>query len=138
MIPLHKYPYPYLGQFKFSSGAFILLVDVTTLWVKLTCSKFIWMSMIWKGTRLNKRSNSWKCISEQRPSPGVKRTVCRAQKQVCVKRHIWGRVQKKFCCIEGSKKHVASITLNGRSLEQPGLFLELASWPNWPIDGEEL
>ncbi len=40
MIPLHKYSYPYLGQLKFSSGAFILLVDVTTLRVKVTCGKF--------------------------------------------------------------------------------------------------
>ncbi len=30
MIPLRKYSYPYLGQLKFSSGAFILLVDVTS------------------------------------------------------------------------------------------------------------
>ncbi len=49
-----------------------------------------------RHTRLNKRSNSWKCISEQKPSPEVKRTVCRAQKQVCVNPHIWGRVQKKI------------------------------------------
>ena len=38
--------------------------------------------------------------------------------------------RKKFCFIEGSQKHVVSITFNGRSLKQPGLFLELASWPN--------
>ncbi len=31
MIPLHKYSYPYLGQLEFSSGTFILLVDVTRL-----------------------------------------------------------------------------------------------------------
>ncbi len=45
---------------------------------------------------------------------------------------------KKFCCIEGSQKHVVSVTLDGRCLKQPGLFIELASWPNWPIDGERL
>ncbi len=28
-------------------------------------------------THLNKKSNSWYCISEQKPSPGVKITVCR-------------------------------------------------------------
>ncbi len=49
-----------------------------------------------RHTRLNKRSNGWLCISEQQPSPGVKRTVCRAQKHVCAKPHIWGRVQKKI------------------------------------------
>ncbi len=52
MIPLHKYMYPYLGQLKFSSGAFILLVGVTRLWMKVTCGKFIWMSMIWNGTHV--------------------------------------------------------------------------------------
>ncbi len=76
-------------------------------------------------------------MSEQKPSPEVKITACIAQRQVWVKRHIWGRVQKKIYFIEGSQKHVVSVTLNGRSLKQPGLFLELASWPNWAIDGEE-
>ncbi len=132
MIPLHMLSYPYLWQLKFSSGALVLLVDVTTLWVKLFCGKFSRMSMIWKGTRLNKRSNSWKCISEQKPSPEVKRTACWAQKQVCVKPHIWGRVQKKkVCFIEGSQMHVVSVTLNGKGLKQPGLFLELAKLSNW-------
>ena len=27
-------------------------------------------------------------------------------------------------------------SINGRSLEPPGLFLELAAWPNWAIGGE--
>ncbi len=52
MIPLHKYSNPYLGQLVFSSGAFILLVDVTILQVKLTCGKFNWIGMIWKGTHV--------------------------------------------------------------------------------------
>ncbi len=52
IIPLHKYTYHFLGQFKFSSGAFILLVCVTRLWVKITCGKFNWMGMIWKGTHV--------------------------------------------------------------------------------------
>ncbi len=37
---------------------------------------------------------------------------------------------KKFCFIDGSQKNDVSVTLNGRSLKQPGFFLELASWPN--------
>ncbi len=83
------------------------------------------MDMIWKGTRLNKRCNG---LLEQRPSPDVKKTACIAQRQDCIKPHIWESVKKKqFCCIEGSQKHVASIIHNGRCLEQPGLFLELAS-----------
>ncbi len=52
MIPLHKYSYPYLGQLEFSSGAFLLLVDVTTLQVELNCGKFNWMGMIWNGTHV--------------------------------------------------------------------------------------
>ncbi len=46
--------------------------------------------------------------------------------------------RKKICFIEGSQMHVVSVTLNGRRLKQPGFFLELASWPNWAIDGEGL
>ncbi len=138
MIPLHKYPNTFLGQLKLSSGAFISLVDVTTLWVELTCGKFNWIGMIWKGTCLNKRSNSWKCISEQNPSLEVKQTACRGQKQDWVKAQIRGRVQKTILQhwrVSCSMQHV---TLNGRYLEQPGLFLELSSWPNWEIDGEGL
>ncbi len=52
MIPLHMYSFPYLGQLEFSSGAFILLVDVTALRVKLSCGKFNWLGMIWKGTHV--------------------------------------------------------------------------------------
>ncbi len=46
--------------------------------------------------------------------------------------------RKKICFIEGSQKHVVSVTLNGRSLKQLGFFLELVSWPNWAIDREGL
>ncbi len=52
MIPLHKYSHPYLEQLEFISGAFILLVGVTRLWVELTCGKFNWMGMIWKETHI--------------------------------------------------------------------------------------
>ncbi len=89
MIPLRKYSYPYLGQLKFSSGAFILLVDVTTLREKLTCGKLNSMGMIWKGTHILIKGLT------ADDSPEVKRTACRAQKLFCVKPHIWGRVQKK-------------------------------------------
>ncbi len=43
-----------------------------------------------------------------------------------VLRQIWGRLQKKFCCVEDSQEHLASIVLNGWSLKQSGLFLDLA------------
>ncbi len=137
MITLHKYSCPYLGKLEFSSGAFILLVDVTTLWVKLTCGAFNWMGIIWKGTHvLIKGPTADNAYQSKNQPQGSK--VCRAQKLVCVKPHIWRRVQKKFCFIEGSQKHVVSITLNGRSLKQPWFFLELDSRPNWSLDGERL
>ncbi len=53
-----------------------------------------------------------------------------------VLRQIWGRLQKKICCVEDSQEHLASIVLNGWSLKQSGLLLDLASWPNWAIEGE--
>ncbi len=96
------------------------------------------MGMIWKGTHVFIKGLTAENAQSKNQSPEVKRTACRVQKQVCVEPHIWGRVQKKFCCIEGSQNHVLSVNLNGRRLKQPGLFLELASWPNWAIDGEGL
>ncbi len=47
-----------------------------------------------------------------------------------------GKITKKICCVEGSHENLASIILNGWSLKQSGLFLDLASWPNWAIEGE--
>ncbi len=47
-----------------------------------------------------------------------------------------GKTTKKISCIESSQEHLASIILNGWSLKQSGLFLDLASWPNWAIEGE--
>ncbi len=128
MIQLHKYSYPFLGQLHFSSEAFILLVDVTTLRVKLTCGKFNWMGMIWKGTHvLIKGLTAENAYQSKKTSPGVLRQAT----------HLRKSSEKKCCFIEGSQKLVVSVTLNGRSLKQPRLFLELASWPNWAIDGEE-
>ncbi len=90
-----------------------------------------------RHTHLNKRSNSWKCTSEQK-SPEVKQTTCSSETGLHQTTHLGKSSDKKWCCTEVSQKHIVSITLNGRSLEQPGLFLELASWPNWAIDGERL
>ncbi len=41
--------------------------------------------------------------------------------------------RKKFCSIEGSQNHAVSVTLNLRSLKQPGFFL---GWP--PVQTEQL
>ncbi len=57
-------------------------------------------------------------------------------KSLSITNEPFSQVQKNSMKFEVSQKHVVSITLNGRSFEQPVLFLELASWPNWAIDGE--
>ncbi len=91
MIPLHKYSYPYLGQFKFSPGAFMLLVAVITLQVKLTCGKFNWM-IFGKAHVLIKDLTADDAYQSKIQAFGVKRTAGRAQKQVCIKPHIWLRI----------------------------------------------
>ena len=137
MIPLHKYSYPYLGQLKFSPGAFILLVDVTTLQVKLTCGKFNWMGMIWDGTHILIKGltadNAYQSKNQELRS---KELPVELRNRLMSSHTSVEEFRKKICFIEGSQKHVVSVTLNGRSLKQPGLFLELAFWPNWATDGE--
>ncbi len=126
-----------MGQLKFSSGAFILLVGVTRLWVKVTCGKFNWMGMIWKGTHVlikgptdvNANRSNNQALGSKEQSVEVRNRFASS--------HISGEeFRKKICFIEGSQKHVVSVTLNGRSLKQPGFFLELASRPNWTTDGD--
>ncbi len=138
MIPLQNYSYPYLGQLEFSSRASILLVDVTTLRVKLTCGKFNWIGLIWKGTHiLIKGLTDENAYQSKNQALRSKKLPVELRNRIASS-HIWRRVQKKICCIEVSQKHVVSVTLNGRSLKQPGLFLELASWTNWATDGDGL
>ncbi len=136
---MRKYTYPYLGQLKFSSGAFILLVDVTTLRVKLTCGKFNWMVMIWKGTHILIKGLTADNAYQSKNQALRSKELPVELRNRFVSSHTSGEeFRKKFCFIEGSQMHVVSVTLNRRSLKQPGFFLELASWPNWPIDGEGL
>ncbi len=66
-------------------------------------------------------------MSEQKLSHDVKGLACRAERQDCVETDL--DTEKKFCCVEGSQEHLASIILNEWSLKQLGLFLDLASWP---------
>ncbi len=139
MIPLHKYSYPYLGQLEFNSGAFILLVGVTRLWVKVTCGKFNWIGMIWKGTQvLIKGPTADNAYQSKNQAQGSKELYVELRDRFASSHASGYEFRKKICFIVGSQKHVVSVTLNGRSLKQPGFFLELASWPNWAIDGEEL
>ena len=80
------------------------------------------------------RSHSWQCMSEQNPSHEVEGIVSRALRQNCVEAQIWWKAPKHFCRIEGPQGHIGPHQfLNGRSLEPPRLFLELAAQPNWAI-----
>ncbi len=134
---MHKYSYPYLGQLKFSSGAFILLVDVTTLRVKLCCGKFNWMGMIWKGTCvLIKGLTAENAYQNKNQALRSNKLPVELRDRIASNHTSGEEFRKKWCCIEVSQKHVVSVTLNGRNLEQPGLLLELTSWPNWATDGE--
>ncbi len=139
MIPLHKSSYPYLGQLEFSSGAFILLVEVTRLWVKVTCGKFNWIGMIWKGTHvLIKGPTADNAYQSKNQALESKEQCVELGNRFALSHTSGEEFRKKFCFIEGSQKHVVFVTLDGRSLKQPGYFLELASLPNWAIDGEWL
>ncbi len=73
-------------------------------------------------------------MSEQNLSHEVKGMACRSETGLCWDRS--GEDNIFFCCVEGSQENLASIILNGWSLKQSGLFLDLASWPNWAIEGE--
>ncbi len=150
---MHKYSNPYLGQLEFISGAFILLVGVTRLWVKVTCGKFNWMGMIWKGFSICLVLNMfWICFEYVFLKGPAADNVYQSKNQALGSKVQCLELRNRFassytsgeefgiffCFIEGSQKHVVSVNRNGRSLKQPGFFLELVSWPNWAIDGEGL
>ncbi len=133
MIPLHKYSNRYLGQLKFSSGAFILLVDFTTLQVKLTCGKFSWMGMIWKGTHvLITGLTAENAYQSKNQALRSKELPVELRNRFESSDTSGEEFRKKICFIEGSQNHVAFIIHDGRRLKQQ----QLASWPNWAIDGE--
>ncbi len=74
-------------------------------------------------------------MSEQKLNHEVKGMAWRTERQDCVETDL-GKTTKKICCVECSQEHLASIILNGWSLELSVLFLDLASWQNWAIEGE--
>ncbi len=131
MIPLHKYSYPYLGQLKFSSGAFILFVGATRLWVKVTCGKFNWMGMIWKDTHVLIKGLKADAYQSKDQALGSKEQSVELRNRFASSHTSGEEFRTKFLFIEGSQKHVVSVTINGRSLKQPGFFLELAKLSNW-------
>ncbi len=138
MIPLHKYSYPYLGKLGFSSGAFILLEDVTRLWVKITCGKFNWMGMIWKGTHVLIKGPTADAYKSKNQALESKEQSVELRNRFYSNHTSEEEFRKTFCFIEGSQTHVVHVTLNGRSLKHPGFSLKLGFWPNWATDGEVL
>ncbi len=73
-------------------------------------------------------------MSEQKSSLGVKQTACRAQKQVCIKPHIWGRVQNnsllhwrvtESCSLSYPQWKKFETT---RTLPRAGLLTKLSNW----------
>ncbi len=114
-----------------SSGVFILLVDVTALRVKLSYGKFSWMGMIWKGIHvLIKGLTAENAYQSKGQALGSKEQSVELRDRIASNHASGEELRKKICRIEVSQKHAVSITLNGRSLEQPGL-LELAKLSNW-------
>ncbi len=132
---MHKFSYPYLGQLKFSSGAFILLVGVTRLRVKLTCGKFNWMGMIWKGTHvLIKGPTADNAYQSKNQALGSKELPVELRNRF-VSSHTSGEeFRKKFCFIEGSQKYVVIVTFNWKMSETTRILLRaglLAKLSNW-------
>ncbi len=127
MIPLHKYSYPYLGQLEFISVAFILLVGVTRLWVKVIWGKFNWMGMIWKEMHvLIKGQSADNAYQSKNQALGSKEQSVELRNRF-VSNHTSGEeFIKKFCFIEGSQKHVVSCRArwlrNSTSLGSFGYF----------------
>ncbi len=112
---------------------------ITRLWVKVTCGKLNWMGMIWKGTHiLIKGPTADNAYQSKNQALASKEQSVELRNRFASSHTSGEEFRKRFCFIEGSQKHVVSVTLNGRSLKQPGFFLELASLPNWAIDGEGL
>ncbi len=121
IIPLHKYSYPYLGLLKFSSGAFRC---------KLNGYDFELNGYDLERHVLIKGPTADNVYQSKNQPLGSKEQSVELRNRFASS-HTSGEVFRKKCCfIEGSQKHVVSVTLNGRSLKQPGFFLELASWPN--------
>ncbi len=91
------------------------------------------MGMIWKGTHIlikgliadNTYQNKKQALMSKEQSVELRNMFASSHTSSDVQNEIYFNDFN-----EGSQKHVVSVTLNGRSLKQPELFLELASWPN--------
>ncbi len=97
------------------------------------------MGMIWKGTHvLIKGPTADDAYQSKTQALGSKGLSVELRNRFTSSHTSGEEFRKKLCFVEGSQKHVISVIVNGRSLKQPGFFLELASWPNRAIDGEGL
>ncbi len=95
------------------------------------------MGMIWKGTHvLIKGLTADNAYQSKNQALRSKELSVELRNRIKSNHTSGEEFRKKFCFIEGSQNHVASIIHNGRHLEQLEVFLKLASWPNWAIDGE--
>ncbi len=89
------------------------------------------MGMIWKGTHvLIKGPTDDNAYQSNNQALGSKEQSVKLRNRFASSHTSGEEFRKKFCFIEGSQKHVVSVTLNGISLKQPGFLLELASRPN--------
>ncbi len=89
------------------------------------------MGMIWKGIHvLIKGLTAENAYQSKGQALGSKEQSVELRDRIASNHTSGEEFRKKICRIEVSQKHAVSITLNGRSLEQPGLFLELAKLSN--------
>ncbi len=86
------------------------------------------MGMIWKGTHfLITGPTADNAHQSKNQALGSKEQSVELRNRFVSSHTSEEEFRKKVCFIEGSQKHVVSVTLNGRSLKQPGFFLELVS-----------
>ena len=93
--------------------------------------------MIWKGTYLSIWSPTVDSAFQSKNQTMRSKELSVALRDRIVSAQIWGRGTKTFLQHWRSPRTQWPPSFwNGRSLEPPRLFLELAAWPNWAIRGE--
>ncbi len=81
------------------------------------------MGMIWKGTHIFiKGLVADNIYQSKNQALGSKEQSVDIRNRFASSHTSGEEFRKKLCFIEGSQKPVVSVTLNGRSLKQPGLF----------------
>ena len=97
--------------------------DVSTTWLESQAGSLIQLigHDMERNTPVYIRSHGRQCMSEQKLSHEVKEIACWALRQDCVEAEIWEGYQKMSTALKVPKSTVASIVLNGKSLEHPTL-----------------